>query len=75
MSDTIIVPKYVTLEERLNKTQLEVDKKMSAEMHADKTTIIDDNHPLWIAYQKAKKEKSYSTKELIKMFEDGEFDD
>ena len=66
---------YIALNEGLITQQQEIDEKIIAEMHADKTTIIDDDHPLWIAYQKAKKGKRYSTKELIKMIEDGEFDD
>ena len=48
---------YIALDERLITQQQEIDEKIIAEMHADKTTIIDDDHPLWIAYQKSKKNR------------------
>ena len=66
---------YITLNEKLITTQRKINEKKSAEIHADKTIEIDSNHPLALAHQKALKEKSISTKDMIKMIENGEFDD
>jgi hypothetical protein len=52
-----------------------VDEKYLAELHADMTTVISAEHPLAIAHQKALNGRKYTMKELIKMVEDGEFDD
>jgi len=63
---------YIALDERLITQQQEINEKIIAEMHADKTTVIDDDHPLWIAYQKAKKEKSIPIADAIQMLIDEE---
>ena len=69
MIDTIKVPKYVTLTERLYETQQELEEKKSAKMHADKTTVISAEHPLAIAAEKALEDyrngKTLTTEQMI----------
>jgi len=69
MIDTIKVPKYVTLTERLYETQQELEEKKTSEMHADKTTVISAEHPLAIAAEKALEDyrngKTLTTEQMI----------
>jgi hypothetical protein len=66
---------YIEVNESFISQQREMSEQEIAEMHADKTTYIDDDHPMWIAYQKSLKEKTYTTKELIEMIKNGTYDD
>jgi macrodomain Ter protein organizer (MatP/YcbG family) len=56
--------------ERLAKRYREITEEELNEMHKDKTTYIDDDHPAWIAYQKAKNEKSISLSDALQQLID-----
>jgi 5-methylcytosine-specific restriction endonuclease McrBC GTP-binding regulatory subunit McrB len=53
-------------------------KEELLELHKDKTTFIDDDHPAWIAYLKAEEDrkagKLLSSRQIVEMIKNGEYD-
>jgi hypothetical protein len=76
--EEVALDKKLTDKERLAKRYREITEEELNEMHKDKTTYIDDDHPLWIAAEKALKDyeegKLLSTKQIIEMIKNGEYD-